>query len=203
MSIRVVNLNKLISYDAPGIFRRIDPELDAQLPQYPETNERLVGCLSFCSQMGSQTNEPASQDEAAKRRKFLRAALSEFASLDEAAKLDLAGTDRNHPRILSSDDPRLHIVRLLRHANVHLATSKVHRKSKPAIWADQEFDFQVFYATDLNASIRATDQATKYHPDDLSKMIDWIETEQMEWGLDHLILKTAEVYIRELLQNQT
>lgn len=185
------------------MFRRIEPELEAELSQYPETNERLIGCLSFCGQMGSQNDELASQEDVAKRRKYLRAALSEFASLDEAAKLDLDGTDRVCPRILSSDDPRLHIVRLLRHANVHLAASKVHRKSKPAVWVNHEFDFQVFYATDLNESIRATNQASNYQPDDLSAMIDWIETEQMEWGLDHLILKTAEVYVRELLQTRT
>lgn len=61
----------------------------------------------------------------------------------------------------------------------------------------------ILYATELDESIRETIQASNYQPDDLSAMIDWIETEQMEWGLDHLILKTAEVYVRELLQTRT
>jgi hypothetical protein len=90
-------------------------------------------------------------------------------------------------------------VRLLRHANIHLAVSQIERSSREATWADQDFTYQIFYTPDIKSSIRGTDQAAKYRSDDLSKMIEWIETEQMEWGLDHLVLKTSELYASNLL----
>jgi hypothetical protein len=77
--------------------------------------------------------------------------------------------------------------------------SQIRRASRKASWQDQDFVFQIFYAPDIGLSVRKTAQAAKYHPDDLSKMIEWIETEQMEWGLDHLIVKTSELYASNLM----
>jgi hypothetical protein len=197
--LRALNISKLSSFSAPGVFRRIDPSLEKGLLRFPETLERLSGVVHFCALMGHQTGGSESSESAQDRRKFLRAALSEYASLDEAATIDAAALGTIAPKILALDDPRLHIVRLLRHANIHLAVSQIERSSREATWADQDFTYQIFYTPDIKSSIRGTDQAAKYRSDDLSKMIEWIETEQMEWGLDHLVLKTSELYASNLL----
>jgi hypothetical protein len=196
--LRTLDISKLASFVAPGVFRRIDPILERSLLRYPETLERLGGVVHFCARMGQQADEKSS-DSTQDRRKFLRAALAEYASLDEAATIDAAAAGTTAPKILALDDPRLHVVRLLRHANIHLAVSQINRSSREASWKDQDFTFQIFYSPGIGSSIRATDQAAKYRADDLSKMIEWIETEQMEWGLDHLVFKTSELYASNLL----
>ncbi|HEY8906699.1 MAG TPA: hypothetical protein VIM63_11745 [Rhodoferax sp.] len=197
--LRTVDISKLASFVAPGVFRRIDPILEKNLLRYPETLERLGGVVHFCALMGHQTDDEMTSDSTQNRRKFLRAALSEYASLDEAATIDAAAAGTTAPKILALDDPRLHIVKLLRHANIHLAVSQIDRSSREATWKDQDFTFHIFYSPGIGSSIRGTDQAAKYRADDLSKMIEWIETEQMEWGLDHLVFKTSELYASNLL----
>lgn len=199
MKHRTVDISKLISFVAPGVFRRIDPALARGLARYPEALERLNGVAHFCACMGQQTDDKRSREETPDRRKFLRAALAEYPSLDEAAAIDATAMGTVVPKILSSSDPRLHVVRLLRHANIHLAVSQIDRSSREATWNDQSFDFQIFYSPAIGSSIQRTDQAANYRASDLSKMIEWIETEQMEWGLDHLVLKTSELYANTLL----
>lgn len=197
--LRALDISKLASFAAPSVFRRIDPILEKSLARYPETLERLGGVVHFCACMGRQTDEEKTGDSTKDRRKFLRAALSEFASLDEAAAIDAATIGATAPKILTMDDPRLHVVRLLRHANIHLAVSQIDRSPREATWKDQDFTFQIFYSPGIGSSIRGTEQAAKYRSDHLSKMIEWIEAEQMEWGLDHLVFKTSELYASNLL----
>lgn len=199
MKHRTVDTSKLTSFIAPGVFRRIDPTLEKGLERYPEALERLDGVVHFCACMGRQTNDEGSSESTSDRRKFLRAALAEYASLDEAAAIDATALGITAPKILALNDPRLHIVRLLRHANIHLAVSQIDRSSREATWNDQSFKFQIFYSPGIESSIQKTDQAAYYRADDLSKMIEWIETEQMEWGLDHLVFKAAELYAGTLL----
>lgn len=70
--------------------------------------------------------------------------------------------------------------------------------SRPTKWdgpgGEVAFDYTVLFALDVGVSIRAPDQASTYDPADLSSMIDWLETEQMHWGIGHVILRTAELY---------
>ena len=201
--LRTLDTSRLASYDAPSVFRRIDPLLQKNLARYPETLERLNGVVHFCARMGRQTDDEKTSDSTQDRRKFLRAALAEYASLDEAATIDAAALGSTAPKILALNDPRLHVVRLLRHANIHLAVSQIDRWSREATWQDQNFTFQIFYSPGIGSSIRGTEQAAKYRADDLSKMIEWIEAEQMEWGLDHLVFKTSELYASNLFPRES
>ena len=184
--IRSVDLQKLGSFEGPSIFKKIDPRLRAKLLNFPEILERLEGCLEFCFQMGKETDKKLDVEESQNRRKFLRAALAEFASINDAAKIDAALLNVKFKKMLASNDPRIHVVRLLRHANVHLSATNL-------------FDFQVHYALELRSSILNTEQAKCYTPEDLNKMIEWLEHEQMNWGIGHVILKTAELYAWEVL----
>lgn len=159
----------------------------------------MKGVVHFCASMGQQVESDKSSGDTSNRRKFLRAALAEYASLDEAATIDASEARIVAPRIFDLDDPRLHVVKLLRHANVHLSVSQVKQTFREATWRGQDFNFQIFYSPDIRTSIQKTREVTKYQDSDLSKMFEWIETEQMEWGLDHLIFKTAELYAENLL----
>lgn len=88
MAFRKVDTSKLSSYQSPGVFTRIDPAVEAALPGDSEVLERIKGCVSFCHLLGKDEHLSDSALEPKERRKFLRAALAEFASIDEAAKID-------------------------------------------------------------------------------------------------------------------
>ncbi|MDD5333822.1 MAG: hypothetical protein PHS32_08745 [Rhodoferax sp.] len=200
MQYRDVNLEKLKPYLAPGVFTKISPEVEKEIEVFPEVHERIKGCVAFCHQIG----QGHQSDEIDQRRKYLRAALAEFVSLEDAAKIDCPqGSVSGSSGILSLDDARLHTVRLLRHANVHLSACTIDKTSRPASWNGPggvvDFDYTVFFIPNIRDSIVATRQANKYSPSDIDAMIRWIEKEQMEWGIGHLILKSAELFAAEFL----
>ncbi len=202
MKIRSVNLEKLISFEPPGAFMQIAPEVEKDIAVYPELNERIKACVSFCYQL---ENKPQYDRDISERRKYLRAALAELVSLEDVSELD--SPNNKKLKILSLDDARLHVVRLLRHANVHLAASDINEASRPAIWngpnGPERFDYEIIYIPDIKQSISSTDQANNYTPADLTKMMDWIDKEQKEWGIGHLVLRSAELYAKEFLNKCT
>jgi hypothetical protein len=194
--IRTVDIRKLTEFLAPGAFMRIDPAIEPYLLGKEETCERVESCVQFCWHIAYEVFNK--DEEPNRRRKYLRAALAEYASIGEAAKLDLGDVA---PKMVILDDPRVHIVRLLRHANVHLSASDIKTIDKPASWNGpngwQDFTFKVYYIPDIEC-IRATDEAKKYAPSDLSAMINWLDQEQLRWGIQNVIIRAAEQYLLHL-----
>jgi hypothetical protein len=202
-----VDLNLLKNYSPPGMFMHIDPGIEEKLVRLPEVQERVKGCVRFCWHIAYQPPDTDinADNDAKKRQKYLRAALAEYASLDEVAEYDFENMHLGGPpRIINSKDPRLHIMRLLRHANVHLETSQLQKGSRPAIWngpnGPVHFDFTTFVINNLEQSIGKTRDAQKYQLFDLQEMIKWLKSEQYEWGIQNVILRATESYIRELLR---
>lgn len=205
MPLRTVDISRISSYDPPGVFTRIDPEVEALIPRDSEIIDRVKGCVKFCHLLGVDKDRPIGDGDLKSRRKYLRAALAEFASLDEAAQIDhAAGLIGSATTILESTDPRLHVVRLLRHSNIHLKASRLEFTSHTATWDGpngvERFEYLAIYAIDLAGSVARTQQAERYSAHDLSEMTSWLESEQTKWGIHHLILRTAELYVKELLE---
>lgn len=195
-STRTVDIKKLTEFLAPGVFMRVDPAIEPYLFGKEEIRERVEGCVRFCWHIAYEGSDK--DEEPGKRRKYLRAALAEYASIEEAARLDL-GTVA--PKMVILDDPRVHIVRLLRHANVHLSASDIRKIGKPARWNGpngfEDFTFKVYFIPDIEC-IRSTREATKYAPHDLSAMINWIDQEQRRWGIQNVIIRAVEQYLMHL-----
>jgi hypothetical protein len=201
-----LKLSLLAHFDPPGVFTRIDPGVEVLLARLPEVKERVNGCVSFCYTMGADIRDRGAPtaDELADRRKHLRAALAEFSSMEDAALVDFANVSPNEPpRMVSLTDPRIHIVRLLRHANVHLSATPLSHSHREAIWdgpdGSQSFNYLLILANGLEESVRATRHSRHYDANALTEMLRWLEEEQQEWGINHVILRTAELYARFLL----
>lgn len=196
-TIRNVDLGLLGHFVPPGVFTRIDPEVEALLGPLPEVRDRVAGCVEFCGRLELGTTGP-SPEELPSRRKYLRGALAEFASMDDAVQVDFANLSKQPPRMHASLDPRIHVVRLLRHANVHLSATTLSHSSRNAVWdgpaGRQEFEYPLPLGENLESSIRATREATQYEPSDLAAMIEWLDAEQREWGIAHTVLRSAELY---------
>jgi hypothetical protein len=100
-------------------------------------------------------------------------------------------------------DGRIHVVRLLRHANVHLSASTLRQERRDAVWdgptGSQEFEYLLIMGENMRDAITATRDSEAYSPADLTAMLDWLEHEQQEWGLNHIILRAAELYSSVLI----
>jgi len=119
--------------------------------------------------------------------------------MDDAVQVDFANlSGKQPPRMLESLDPRIHVVRLLRHANIHLSATTLSHSSRNAVWdgpaGRQEFEYPLPLGENLESSIRATRDAARYKPSDLSAMVEWLDAEQREWGIAHTVLRSAELY---------
>jgi hypothetical protein len=193
-----LDLGLLMPFPNPGVFVRIDPEVQKATCKFTEVNERIDGVERMCWHLGTERTgqEP---DDLKRRRMYLRAALSEFASMEDAAAIDYRrlGYGKS-PLIRDLDDPRLHVVRLLRHANVHLAVTHVSTSDRDAVWhgpdGPQEFKYTSMLAVDIEPSIHATDGAKYYSATNLAAMLEWLRNEQDRWGIQNVILRAAERY---------
>ena len=196
----------LQTFQAPGVFTRIETSVKAGLSLMPEVLDRINGCASFCYTLGRDPlgEGKLSGAELVGRRTFLRAALAEYASMEDAAVVDFDALDRGErPAMRDSLDGRIHVVRLLRHANIHLASTRLSHTCRGAAWdgplGRQDFQHLVILGDQLPEAIAATRDA-KHHYDssDLAAMTDWLVAEQQQWGLNHVILRSAEMYAHEL-----
>jgi len=200
-----LNLGLLTHFEAPGVFTRIDPAVFAAMSPLREVLERVKGCVHFSHRMKADFAHrlTPTADEVDSRRKYLRATLSEYASMEDAAKIDFASLGKPlPPRMRSLTDPRIHVVRLLRHANIHLAATPLSHSHRGAVWrgpdGEHEFQYLVVTAEDVASSVRRTNEAKAYASSDLLEMIRWLECEQQEWGIGHVVLRSAETYGRYL-----
>jgi hypothetical protein len=196
-----VDVRKLQPFSPPGVWTRIDPEVRTAVHSLTEVDERIEGVERLSHQIRAEFEN--SDGDAKRSQIYFRAALSEFVSMEDAAAFDFKRLNLGDaPKIEKLSDPRLHGVRLLRHANVHLSATQLTTTERPAIWhgptGSQEFQYLLFLATGLNKTIRATDQATRYASNVIAAMIDWLEAEQARWGIQHVVLRAAETYAQEL-----
>jgi len=201
-----LSLDLLTSVPAPSVFTRFrDLEIE-ELDHFPEIKERAEACLRFAWHMsagiGIPSEAPPPPNEC---RKYLRALLAEYVSIEEASSIDLKKINGiNSIKITETNDPKLHILRLLRHGNIHLECSSLSPASRDAIWRfkgdDKQFVYNFLIITNLHNTITATEQARKYSSDELEVMIAWLEREQQEWGIDNVIIYCVELYLRNILQ---
>lgn len=195
-----IDLALLCPAKAPQVFKQVDPDLRRRLEALPEVLDRVDGCVHFCALTNSEAAGAESADASAARarQKYLRASLCEFGSIGDAAKLDFGVACRRPPGIRQLRSPQVHVVRLLRHANVHLAASKLAHKSRAAVWpspdGDVEFDHTQYIIVNLEATVCKTKRSSDYSDAALSRMLAWLDREQREWGIANVVHRTAEVY---------
>ncbi|MCI0667336.1 MAG: hypothetical protein L0Y43_04700 [Methylococcaceae bacterium] len=193
-----IDPKSLSPFSAPGVFMRIAPELEKQIEPYRQISERVSCCVQFCFQISHDQFDKANELSG---RKHLRAALTEFVSIEEVAKGDFG---REMPKILNLYDGRLHVLRLLRHANIHGKATEIEPFLRPAVWpgpdGDVEFNYIGYRIPNLMDEVKKSKQWNKYSPADLSSIVAWLEQDQSSWGIQNSIVRAAEQYVRILLR---
>jgi hypothetical protein len=129
-------------------------------------------------------------------------------SLDEAAQRDFKtlGLEVRPPRIVRSPNPLLHVFLLLRNLNIHLCKSGLATATKAAIWVvrgkEHHFDYNVWSVTGLTIETVGAlrDVSRHYTPRDLSRLVDWFNDQQQEWGAPHLLRLATRAYCEDLVE---
>lgn len=163
------------------------------LSPFKNVLERAECALSFTAQFHSENNEIA-------KRGLLRAAISEFVSIEEVVKIDL---DINNISlspllIIKTENPLLHIVKQLRNYNIHIGSSVIDytEETKRTFGTNEQFANKTGYEyTDNEAIITNLDitefnklkDSKHYYMQDKINAIKWFNQNQIKWGVDHLI----------------
>lgn len=206
MSYVIVKHSKFppIQHIISGYYQIGDVRLNA-LRSFSEVLERVEAVLKFLYHFSPENNPVI-------KKAYLRAALSEFVSIEEVLSNDLNKNKigMNVLKIKDTENPLFHLLKQLRNYNIHLGNSKIAysdpvpvlRGNKEridngeAISWDEEFAIiDNFCIADFNKL-----RDSKYFKDyDKKIMIDWFNKNQNIWGVSHLIFLATALYCDEII----
>jgi hypothetical protein len=138
------------------------------------------------------------------REGLMRAALTEFVSIEDVLQLDLQdlGLHQSPLRLNDTDRPLLHIFRELRNHEVHLRHGRLRSISRDVSWGHYDRQEE---ATPLTIELWLLDGVTAesfgtlrnaraYGEADIRRMVELFNFAQAEWGIQDLFLNAVEEY---------
>ena len=154
-------------------------DLKIRLGSMPQTLERIESAIMFAA-LASKQGEPW------RAAAFLRAALTEFCSIEEMHKLD-RGKGVGFA-VTASPNPLLHLLVLMRHMNIHVKSVKVTPHKIGIIFDGIEGDLDSYVVSNLDAGDLASLWNGKhYDVSDLRRCVTWFNLRQTVWGAGDLI----------------
>ncbi len=202
----------LPSVNCGHAFMRLDDNIAAGIASLTKLSERASNAVRFAYWAGG-TSEilrcPESEVQQLREGCF-RAALTEFASMEEVQVLDYKdrGASRMPLKLNETSNPLLHLFRELRNLEVHLRHSELRSVPKDVLWGHKDRPAE---ATALTISIWILDGVTPqsfgllrnakhYTSDQIVQMVSWLNTTQEQWGIQEVFLLAVEEYCRLLKQ---
>lgn len=191
-------------------FMRLDDGVVSGVASLQRVSERASNATRFVYWAGANSEVLRCPDSEAQqlREGCFRAALTEFASIEEVQALDYAelGSGRVPLRLNDTPNPLLHIFREMRNLEVHLRQSTLRSQPKDVLWGNMSHPSE---ATPLTISIWTVEALTpqafgllrnakNYTSDQIAKMISWLNAAQSEWGIQEVFLLAIEDYCRLL-----
>ncbi len=180
-------------FETRSFWKILDKELENALSRHPETLDRARGAVMFAEAANGHNDTWI--DGA-----YLRAALGEFRSMEEAFGRDMAelGTTKTF-KLVDSENPFLHLIKILRDLNFHVKRMDTAKESREASWREQTFEHTVVLVADLSLEDFIATSNTKYYEmQDLERMFDWFNSAQSNWGAGYVVRVAVETYIKEL-----
>jgi hypothetical protein len=191
-------------------FMRLDDGVVAGIASLRRVSERASNAIRFIYWAGAKSEVLRCTDSEAQqlREGCFRAALTEFASIEEVQLLDYAelGISRSPLRLNDTANPLLHAFREMRNLEVHLRQSALRSRPKDVLWGHMS---QPSEATPITISIWTAEALTpqafsllrnarNYTSDQVTKMVSWVNAAQSEWGIQEVFLLAVEEYCRLL-----
>lgn len=184
-------LPSLGSLQMRSIIATLAEPIAARLVSMPAVLGRARGAVMF-----AEAAPKASEEWQALA--FLRAALADVVSMEDAQKIDRPSTSRM--LIRTSAHPLVHLLALLRHQEIHVkSVSAASRRSIPATLGEHSFEMDAYVITNVSAAALVTlNNAQYYHADQIAEMAAWFDAAQMTWGAGHVIRVGVEAFAAEI-----
>jgi hypothetical protein len=181
------------------------------LTKLQETYDRANAAVRFCWFVGTTAERLCcTEDNTAKTREaFLRAALSEFAAMEETLKRDLAsrGIKGGCVKITDSRNPLLHIVKQLRNLEVHLHSATLTSEKKRTLLVGhtenpvQDYSLETWMMDDITPEEFDSLRGAKcYRGIDKTRMIRWFNKAQKIWGVAEIVYRAVLFFGKELIE---
>lgn len=154
--------------------------------------------------MASNINSPPIKygvSKEATQAAFVRAALGELVALEEFIDKEYCGIEKSAYKIYKTDEPILHMAKLLRNFNIHVSSSLLAQKTmmvqvNTISENDSAFEIDITYISNLDPSgIRKLSSSKDYSDNQIDEMVRVFEEQQHEFGISTLLMKIALSYI--------
>lgn len=189
--------------DEMDIFIRLDRLIEkrfGELSFLTETHERAQSALMFFFQTGE--NDVRWRNDAR-----LRAGLNEFYSIEAAARRDFRLAERclKPPCIAESQSPLVHLMYVLRHANVH--TRPTITRVQPIIVTSElggtthEHKYGAVILDNVSVADllqRDRDLLDYYSNEDIEQSLNWLLEKQQTFGISEVFRAGINVYCSEI-----
>jgi len=206
-STRNLDFSLLPNIESMDMFIRLEMDVDKKLKEddtLHEVYERAQAALMFFCKASEEKEDWINSA-------FIRAGLNEFYSLEDAARRDfkksIKKSIKNSPKIRDSLNPLIHLMYLLRHANVHakVSSTKVHPVSIISTLGEKSHEHSygaIILESPILEDLPRCNEAKKYYKGtDLKSVADWFDNVQCVFGVGEVLRRGLSAYCRELLKS--
>lgn len=175
----------------------IIPKPDERLREFSDLYDRFCSAIYMASKIGGESSKYMLSNKAHSSG-YTRAALAEFAGIDEFIEKNFKQLTRENYIVYKQPNLLFHIMKMLRNYNVHIAESTLSEKeinvalpSKP----EENFDVKICYINNLSAyELKQLKSAKNYSMAEIEKMIMHFENEQHRFGVSDLLVCGVILY---------
>lgn len=200
---------KLLFDDLPTfagtpLFFSLENDIDQRLRTLSNTYARCNVALRFNSWASADGKGLGVREDELQsmRAGCLRAALMEFAGMEEALASDLKASV-SLLRIRDTKNAMLVVLRELRNIQIHVIGTELRSAKRPAVlrWNDQEHQHELTALLipnyDLN-KLKDSRNTSSYDRADFNRAVDWLEQAQEHWGILDVCVKGSGLMPRRL-----
>ncbi|MGR2934238.1 hypothetical protein ABMY10_20770 [Vibrio vulnificus] len=173
------------------------PKPHDDLKKYSDLYDRFCSVIYMAVMVGDEPVK-ANITREAKDVACIRAALCELISIEDYIKQSYPALEYSDYQVYKSQNPIIHMLKLLRNYNIHLSHSILGTKPMMVMLPanlDKVFEIEVEYISNLSISeLRRLHSSKDYSDEQLSQMIECFDAQQHKFGVTTLIIKAALDY---------
>jgi len=172
----------------------LPPKIKFQRQNYPELHDCLNASIYMASQIELVDEGSINLRIDKLRPIYIRASLNELCRVEDFCK----SLDKPF-KFPNSNDPLLHIIKLLRNYQVHLSSYDLSKGFITVKWGEDEVVYNSFIIDNLHhEDLRKLDSSKGYTDEQLIELIELFERAQRQFGIVQLIYN-ATFHVQNLV----
>jgi hypothetical protein len=197
--------DELPTFERTPLFFSLDDDVDQRLRTLPGTYAKCNAALRFnsCVAANAKTLGVREEELPSMQVAYLRAALMEFAGMEEALNSDLNGSSPPL-RLRDTRNAMLVVLRALRNIQVHLVRTTLPSAKRAAVlrWNQQEYQHELtalmIPQADLD-KLKESRNTSHYDRADFNRAVDWLAQAQEHWGIHDVVREGIWAYARAVV----